>query len=74
MEVAGVPLVIIGRSGENIGKTALQVWEKVNVPLEQERPRRVFWEEGRWLICLMLSILFILENILVSEFVVFKIS
>ncbi|KAF9067995.1 hypothetical protein BDP27DRAFT_1364521 [Rhodocollybia butyracea] len=29
VELDGVPLIIMGRSGENIGKTEIQVWEKV---------------------------------------------
>ena len=67
MEVAGVPLIMVGRSGENIGKTELQVWEKVNMPLKEETPKARLWEEGRWLICTMLSVLFVLENILVNR-------
>lgn len=64
MEVAGVPLIFIGRSGENIGQTDIQVWEKVNVSKEAAA-RRTSWDDGRWMICFALSILFVIENILV---------
>lgn len=65
--MAGVPLIIVGQSGENVGMNQLQVWAKATTPVKNGARRRGLWDEGRWLICVMLSALFILENILVSS-------
>ena len=73
MEVAGIPLIIVGRSGENVDRTDIQVWEKV-IGLGKEEPTRMLWEEGRWLVCVLLSILFVLENILVCAFFYLQIT
>ncbi|KAF5370372.1 hypothetical protein D9758_006960 [Tetrapyrgos nigripes] len=35
-EMEGVPIIIIGRSGENLGQTALQVWERETPVPERE--------------------------------------
>ncbi|KAF5372198.1 hypothetical protein D9758_004915, partial [Tetrapyrgos nigripes] len=35
-EMEGVPIIIIGRSGENLGQTALQVWERETPAPERE--------------------------------------
>lgn len=68
--MAGVPLIIVGQSGENVGMTQLQVWAKVTTSVKNGARRRGLWDEGRWLICVILSALFILENILVSSLLV----
>lgn len=72
MDKNGVPLVFIGRSGTNItGKNDVQVWEKVSAPPKEDRTRKGFREEAIGLMCL-LSILFVMENILVRVAVSFR--
>lgn len=66
VEVAGIPLILVGRSGENIGQTQIQVWEKVTVPQYDKTARRATLQEGHWALLVILSALFIVENILVS--------
>jgi len=63
--VAGVPLILIGRSGENVGRTKIQVWEKVSIPLVKKERRRGMLQDGPWLVLVVLSTLFVVENILV---------
>lgn len=63
--MGGTPLIIVGRSGSNVGKTDLQVWEKVAMSLKEDQTRKGFREEALGLMCL-LSVLFVLENMLVS--------
>ncbi|KAK7029035.1 hypothetical protein VNI00_014745 [Paramarasmius palmivorus] len=67
-DLGGIPVIITGRSGESTGKTELQVWEKNTVVTATSdsygRNRRPLLEDGRWLLCVGLSVLFILENIL----------
>jgi hypothetical protein len=64
VELDGVPLIIIGRSGENIGRTEIQVWERViAAPVGRSAART---EKGHWLLLTILSCLLICENILVS--------
>ncbi|KAF5381857.1 hypothetical protein D9757_008344 [Collybiopsis confluens] len=65
VEMQGVPLIVIGRSGENIGRNELQIWEKVATPLKdtQRESRRVL-ENGRTLLLVILSVLFVVENVL----------
>ncbi|KAF5344646.1 hypothetical protein D9757_015038 [Collybiopsis confluens] len=61
-DLDGVPMIIVGRSGENIGKTELQVWQKVvAAPVEASTARK---EEGRWWLLLLLSCILVFENIL----------
>ena len=69
IEVAGVPLILVGPSGENTGHVTIQVWEKSMVlPRDKEMKRgRAFVAEGRRMLFVILSCLFILENILVSR-------
>ncbi|KAJ3979681.1 hypothetical protein F5890DRAFT_1634821 [Lentinula detonsa] len=65
----GVPLIFIGRSGGNVvGKNEVQLWEKILVPLikEEGRTRKGFQEEVLAVMCL-LSVLFVLENVLVRK-------
>ena len=72
MEKNGVPLVFIGRSGENVvGRNDVQVWEKFLVPPKEHKTRKGFREEALGLMCL-LSVLFIMENILVRELYLFR--
>ncbi|KAF9061217.1 hypothetical protein BDP27DRAFT_1369857 [Rhodocollybia butyracea] len=62
VELNGVPLIIVGRLGENIGKTKIQIWEKVvAAPVSRNTARR---EEGRWLLLIALSCILVFENIL----------
>ena len=63
--MAGIPLILVGQSGENVGRTALQVWEKVSIPLVKNDKKRGMTHDGPWLVLVILSTLFILENILV---------
>lgn len=54
----------MGRSGENIGKTEIQVWEKaVAAPVGRIAAGK---EEGRWLLLIALSCILVFENILVN--------
>ncbi|KAE9385842.1 hypothetical protein BT96DRAFT_1006661 [Gymnopus androsaceus JB14] len=66
IEVAGTPLILVGRSGENIGQTEIQVWEKLAMQLLDKPMKKAAWEEGRWLVLVILSGLFVLENVLVG--------
>ncbi|KAG7093913.1 hypothetical protein E1B28_007549 [Marasmius oreades] len=70
VEVEGVPLIIVGDSGDHAGNTPLQIWEKVKVkvPASDEGGGRKVGGGFNWLqfICILLSILFVLENVLVS--------
>ncbi|KAF5344943.1 hypothetical protein D9757_014492 [Collybiopsis confluens] len=62
VDLDGVPLIIVGRSGENIGTTELQVWQKVvTTPVGRSAARK---EEGRWLLLILLSCILVFENIL----------
>lgn len=63
--MAGIPLILIGQSGENIGRTEIQVWEKVSIPLVKKDKKRGLVHDGPWLLLVVLSTLFVLENILV---------
>ncbi|KAJ3791428.1 hypothetical protein GGU11DRAFT_761613, partial [Lentinula aff. detonsa] len=67
VEEAGVPLILIGRSGENIGKTEIYVWEKVMVPAKVEKVQRGFRIEVRVLLWFF-SVLFVLENLLICTY------
>jgi hypothetical protein len=68
--VEGVPLIIVGNSGDRAGNTPLQIWEKVKVkaPASDEEGGGKIVEGFSWLqfVCILLSILFVLENVLVS--------
>ncbi|KAE9387957.1 hypothetical protein BT96DRAFT_1004645 [Gymnopus androsaceus JB14] len=33
IEVAGILLILVGQSGENIGQTKIQVWEKLSITI-----------------------------------------
>lgn len=48
--MGGTPLIIVGRSGSNVGKTDLQVWEKVAMPLKEDQTCKGFREEALGLI------------------------
>ncbi|KAL0063175.1 hypothetical protein AAF712_009969 [Marasmius tenuissimus] len=65
-EIDGVPVIIIGRSGERIGKVQIQVWERnrTTVTVSEEEPRGRPARELQWwqVVCVILSILFILQN------------
>ena len=63
VETVGILLIIVGRSGMNVGKVDLQVWEKVTTPSKEDKEQRGFCE-ALGLLCL-LSALFVLENIMV---------
>ena len=57
-------MIIVGRSGENLGHTEIHVWEKVvAAPAGRNAARK---EEGRWLLLMVLSCILVFENILVS--------
>src|SRR5580698_10452362 len=58
-------MIIIGRSGENIGQTQIQVWEKVGTPVLRKPTKRAVLEDGWRAICVIFAMLFILENVLV---------
>ena len=68
MEIKGILAPIVGRSGNRVGMTELQVWERVQPGIspytedEGERPRGISWLQ---LICLLLSALFVLQNVFV---------
>ncbi|KAJ8075373.1 hypothetical protein PM082_019711 [Marasmius tenuissimus] len=67
--IDGSPSIVVGRTGENIGRTKLQVWTKRSPknPTESSEPiKRVatIFERGRWILCTMLAVLFILQNVL----------
>lgn len=59
-------MIIMGRSGENIGHTSIQVWEKVGAPVLRKPTRRAILEDGWRVVCVIFAMLFILENVLVS--------
>ena len=60
-----MPLVIAGRSGENVGRTEIQLWEKV---VASPANKNTVWkEQSRWLLLSILSFILIFENILVSR-------
>lgn len=60
-----MPLVIAGRSGENVGRTDIQVWEKV---VASPAVKNTAWnEQSRWLLLVILSFILLFENILVSQ-------
>ncbi|KAE9385590.1 hypothetical protein BT96DRAFT_949731 [Gymnopus androsaceus JB14] len=66
MEKNGVPLIFIGRSGANVvGRNDVQVWEKVLAPPKEDKTRKGLRKEVLGLMCL-LSILFVMENILTT--------
>jgi hypothetical protein len=74
VDIEGVSVVIAGRSGDNTGKTDLQVWERVKRGTSPDA-------EGKWkenggvncmqLMCILALILFILRDFLVSREPVF---
>ncbi|KAJ4475498.1 WD40-repeat-containing domain protein [Lentinula aciculospora] len=71
VEKAGIPLVIFGRLGANIGKTDIQIWEKIDRPSKDANGRITFQESALAIMCL-LSTMFLLENVLkvpVTEYV-----
>lgn len=63
--MAGIPQILVGQSGENVGRTAIQVWEKVSISLVKNDKKRGATYDGPWLLLVFLSTLFVLENILV---------
>jgi WD40 repeat protein len=72
IERNGVPLIFIGRSGTNIvGKNDVMVWEKVSISPKEEKTRKGFREEAL-LILSLFSVLFVVENLLVSQFHQFR--
>ncbi|KAF5366414.1 hypothetical protein D9758_009811 [Tetrapyrgos nigripes] len=65
-EMEGVPMIIVGRSGEKIGRTALQVWERKTPASRPEAARqgRLLQGLSGWqVICVLLSVLFVLQNL-----------
>ncbi|KAF9257061.1 hypothetical protein L218DRAFT_1006646 [Marasmius fiardii PR-910] len=67
VEIDGVSVVIIGRSGDNVNKTELEVWERENGgPSSETECREKEARGGSWLqlVCVLLSILFVLQNVL----------
>ncbi|KAF9064251.1 hypothetical protein BDP27DRAFT_1367314 [Rhodocollybia butyracea] len=66
VELDGIPLIIVGRSGENIGRTEIQVWERVvAAPIGRSAART---ERVHWLLLVILSCLLICENILIQDY------
>ncbi|KAK7446672.1 hypothetical protein VKT23_014367 [Stygiomarasmius scandens] len=66
VEIAGVPTIIACRSGANVGQDNIQVWEKMTTPIsgEQSAKQTTTRDKLRWWIGMILSALFILENVL----------
>ncbi|KAJ3990907.1 hypothetical protein F5050DRAFT_1906032 [Lentinula boryana] len=65
VEASGVPLLFVGQSGENVGKTEIQMWEKVNVKSTTNKiSSKSVWEDGCWMLLVILSCLFVVENVL----------
>jgi hypothetical protein len=66
-EIEGVPVIMIGRSGEKVGRIDIQVWEKKTLAAGSEGERRGRLLEGfsGWqMIFVLLSTLFLLQNLL----------
>ncbi|KAJ3990762.1 hypothetical protein F5050DRAFT_1816058 [Lentinula boryana] len=48
IEASGVPLLFVGQLGENVGKTEIQMWEKVNVKSTTNKiSSKSVWEDSR---------------------------
>ncbi|KAK1233799.1 hypothetical protein PQX77_003026 [Marasmius sp. AFHP31] len=67
--IDGAPSIVVGRTGENLGRTKLQVWTKRPSKNPTESPDSVrraatIVEKGWWVLCILLAMLFILQNVM----------
>ncbi|KAJ3859060.1 hypothetical protein EV359DRAFT_68492, partial [Lentinula novae-zelandiae] len=63
-ELNNIPTIILGQSGDNTGEGQIQVWQKQSTPAADVTTRSAILEQTSWVLCIVITILFVLEHTL----------
>lgn len=67
MNIDGTPMIVVGRSGENVGANDIYIWKrKSTVAIYREVAQATLAQRGQ-IVLWVFAVFFVLENIMVSS-------